>query len=59
MENKKIEVKPVAKKKEDEGKVIAKVAGKYEIRNSDQGLTVYVKKDLKVRIRLIKIKTEA
>ena len=45
--------------KEDSGKIIAKVAGKYEVRNSDKGLLIYVKKDLKVRVRLMKIKKQA
>jgi len=62
METKKnIEVQEVKvkTKKEDLGKTIAKVDGKYEILNSDKGLVIFVKKDLRVRVRLMKSSVKA
>lgn len=59
MENKIQEKKVQKNKKENSGKIIAKVAGQYEIRNSDKGLIIFVKKDLKVRVRLMKINKKA
>ena len=50
---------PEKKNKKEEGTTIAKVAGQYEIRNTSKGIVIFVKKDLKVLVRLMKASKKA